>query len=279
MSKKLKGLTIAITGAGSGIGQQLAKQFSALDCNLSLSDINSETLAETCKQIDLNHTQLLSQQLDTSDKKAIYEWAKQTNNHFNGVDIIINNAGTSLSATAESTSDEDFEHIMQVNFWGVIHGSRAFLPYIRSSQCGHIVNISSLFGLIGAPNQSAYCASKFAVRGFTESLQEEMIITKQPITVSCVHPGGIQTNIVNNGIVGNVTGGTSEQDYRTQFNQIAITTAKKAAKTIIKGIANKEHRILVGKDAKAIDKLQRLIPGQSSKLIAWSAQLTGKVGR
>ena len=272
----MKGRIIAITGAGSGIGRELTVQLAKRGCRLSVSDINTENLQETVESAKKHSSDILSTTLDVSNKDSIYKWAEATNAHFDGIDIIINNAGISLSETAENTSDEDFEKVMQVNFWGVVHGSRAFLPYLKNSKNGHIVNLSSLFGLVGAPNQSAYCASKFAVRGFTESLQEEAIILNYPITVSCVHPGGVKTNIVKGGKVGITTDNASPKDYADQFDRVAITSPEKAAKTIIKGIKRKEGRILVGADAKAIDKVQRALPAGIRKMIAWSVKLNEK---
>ncbi|MEH6561284.1 MAG: SDR family oxidoreductase, partial [Marinobacter sp.] len=187
--KDLKNKVAVVTGAGSGIGRALAKALAMRGCRLALSDVNEEGLAETAAAIE--GSEVRTYRLDVGDRDAIYAHAAEVAKDFGQVNIIINNAGVALSASVREMTDADFEWIMNIDFWGVAHGTRAFLPHLIASGDGHVVNISSVFGLIGVPTQSAYNAAKFAVRGFTESLRQEMKLEKQPVAVSCVHPGGI----------------------------------------------------------------------------------------
>ncbi|MEC8896759.1 MAG: SDR family NAD(P)-dependent oxidoreductase, partial [Pseudomonadota bacterium] len=193
--KDLNNKVAVVTGAGSGIGRSLAKSLAARGCRLALSDVNEAGLAETAAS--LGGAEVKTYRLDVSDRDAIYAHAAQVRKEFGQVNLIINNAGVALSATVREMTDADFKWVMDIDFWGVAHGTRAFLPYLIESGDGHVVNISSVFGLIGVPKQSAYNAAKFAVRGFTESLRQEMKLENQPVQVSCVHPGGIRTNIAN----------------------------------------------------------------------------------
>src|SRR5690554_8040080 len=193
--KDLNNKVAVVTGAGSGIGRALAKSLAARGCRLAISDVNEAGLAETAAELAGKDVKTYS--LDVSDRDAIYAHAEQVRADFGQVNLVINNAGVALSASVREMTDEDFAWVMDIDFWGVAHGTRAFLPHLIASGDGHIVNISSVFGLIGVPKQSAYNAAKFAVRGFSESLRQEMKMGKQPVSVSCVHPGGIRTNIAN----------------------------------------------------------------------------------
>jgi len=260
--KDLKNKVAVVTGAGSGIGRALAKALAACGCRLALSDVNEEGLAETAAAIE--GSEVKTYRLDVGDRDAIYAHAAEVAKDFGQVNIIINNAGVALSASVREMTDVDFEWIMNIDFWGVAHGTRAFLPYLIASGDGHVVNISSVFGLIGVPTQSAYNAAKFAVRGFTESLRQEMKLEKQPVAVSCVHPGGIRTNIVN-------SARTSKAEHATElrkgFDKLAMTTPEKAAETIVKGMLKNESRILVGPDAWGIDAINRLLGSAYQPLV------------
>ncbi|WP_298451137.1 SDR family NAD(P)-dependent oxidoreductase [uncultured Marinobacter sp.] len=260
--KDLKNKVAVITGAGSGIGRALAKALAVRGCRLALSDVNEEGLAETAA--GLTGSEVKTYRLDVGDRDAIYAHAAEVVKDFGQVNVIINNAGVALSATVREMSDEDFEWIMDIDFWGVAHGTRAFLPHLIASGDGHVVNISSVFGLIGVPTQSAYNAAKFAVRGFTESLRQEMRMEKQPVAVSCVHPGGIRTNIANSARMSRLESAT---ELRKGFDQIAMTTPEKAAETIVKGILKNESRILVGPDAWGIDVVNRLLGSAYQPLV------------
>ncbi|TVT36204.1 SDR family NAD(P)-dependent oxidoreductase [Marinobacter vinifirmus] len=260
--KDLKNKVAVVTGAGSGIGRALASVLAAKGCRLALSDVNEAGLAETvaaCGGADVR-----SYLLDVSDREAIYAHAKQVRADFGKVNLVINNAGVALSASVREMTDEDFKWVMDIDFWGVAHGTRAFLPHLIESGEGHVVNVSSVFGLIGVPKQSAYNAAKFAVRGFTESLRQEMKLENQPVQVSCVHPGGIRTNIANSARMGKSENGEAQ---RKGFDKIAMTTPDKAAEIIVKGILKNESRILVGPDAWGIDAINRLLGSAYQPLV------------
>ena len=262
MAKSLKNAVVAITGAGSGIGRALAVQCAQEGALLALSDVSEKALQET-SELCLPHTKdVACDVVDVSQRDEIYNWAQSTAERFGRVNVIINNAGVSLNASVEGMTDSDFDWQMDINFWGVTHGTRAFLPYLKQAEWGHVVNISSLFGLISMLNQAAYNASKFAVRGFTESLRIELMLEKSSVSASCVHPGGIQTNIVNSSrILGQAGPQFSAEQQKAEFNKkLAITTAEDAANIILSGMKKNKSRILVGKDAKVIDLLQRFMP-------------------
>ncbi|SHK09725.1 Short-chain dehydrogenase [Marinobacter antarcticus] len=260
--KDLKNKVAVITGAGSGIGRSLAKALAVRGCRLALSDVNEEGLAETAAA--LKGSDVKTYVLNVADRDAIYAHAAEVVRDFGQANLIINNAGVALSSSVSEMSDEDFQWIMDIDFWGVAHGTRAFLPHLIASGDGHVVNISSVFGLIGVPKQSAYNAAKFAVRGFTESLRQEMKLEKQPVAVSCVHPGGIQTNIANSARTSASENGAA---LRKGFDKLAMTTPDKAAEIIIKGILKNESRILVGLDAWGISAINRLLGSAYQPLV------------
>lgn len=261
--KELNNKVAVVTGAGSGIGRALATLLAARGCRLALSDVNEAGLKETAESCGAKEVR--TYRLDVSDRDAIYAHADQVAKDFGQVNLIINNAGVALSASVREMTDEDFKWIMDIDFWGVAHGTRAFLPHLIASGDGHVVNVSSVFGLIGVPKQSAYNAAKFAVRGFTEALRQEMQLEGQPVAVSCVHPGGIRTNIANAARMGESENADAQ---RKGFDKLAITTPEKAAETIVKGILRNESRILVGPDAWGIDALNRLLGAAYQPLVA-----------
>ncbi|TNE93886.1 MAG: SDR family oxidoreductase [Gammaproteobacteria bacterium] len=261
--KDLNNKVAVVTGAGSGIGRALALALAERGCRLAVSDVNKEGLAETVKA--LKGSEVKSYYLDVSDRDAIYAHAEAVKKDFGQVNLVINNAGVALSATVREMTDEDFKWVMDIDFWGVAHGTRAFLPHLIASGDGHVVNISSVFGLIGVPKQSAYNAAKFAVRGFTESLRQEMQLENQPVSVSCVHPGGIRTNIANAARMGKSENADAQ---RKGFDKLAMTTPEKAAQIIVKGILKDESRILVGPDAWGIEAINRLLGSAYQPLVA-----------
>lgn len=260
--KHLKNKVAVVTGAGSGIGRALAIALAARGCRLALSDVNEAGLAETVAAI--RGSDVKSYPLDVSDRDAIYGHAGDVVKDFGEVNLIINNAGVALSATVQEMTDADFKWVMDIDFWGVVHGTRAFLPHLIASGDGHVVNVSSVFGLIGVPKQSAYNAAKFAVRGFTESFRQEMKLESQPVSVSCVHPGGIRTNIANSARMGKSENADAQ---RKGFDKLAMTTSEKAADIIVKGILKDESRILVGPDAWGIDVINRLLGSAYQPLV------------
>lgn len=265
--KTLNGRTAVITGAASGIGRSLALALAAEKVNLAISDINEVGLAETAAAAEALGVKVFQKVLDVADRKAFFAFRDEVVEHFSGqVHIVVNNAGVSLRATVDDMELEDFEWLMNINFWGVVSGTQAFLPILRAMDEGHIINISSIFGIIGVPTQAAYCASKFAVRGFTESLRLELLAEEANIHVSSVHPGGIKTNIVRNGRVRPMSRFDDSRDLVKQFDRMAQTSPEDAAETIIRGIKRNTPRILIGNDAKAIDMTQRTLPSLYQKL-------------
>lgn len=274
MKNQLHNAVIAITGAGSGIGRALALACANRGAKLAISDINKEALLATFENVKAcnSNIEATQQLLDVSDKQQVSAWAEQTCKHFGVVNVIINNAGVAVSSSVESLEYADFEWLMNINFWGVVYGSKSFLPYLQQAPWGHIVNISSLFGLISTPNSSAYNAAKFAVRGFTESLRIELLMSNKHINVSCVHPGGIKTNIANASREGDELVGAAScmttAERKQQFNEkMAKLTPDQAAEIIIKGMLRKKGKIMVGTDAKWLDRLQRLMPVGYQKIV------------
>ena len=261
--KDVNGRVAAITGAGSGIGRSLAVELADRGAHLALSDIDGSGLAETVSRCEGRGVKVTSQPLDVADRQAIYDWAAVVAADHGRVNLIVNNAGVSLGSTVEAMSAEDFEWLMNINFWGVVHGTQAFLPHLKASGEGHVVNISSVFGLLSIPGQSAYNAAKFAVRGFTDALRMELEIEGANVSATTVHPGGIKTNIVRNGRMdpSMVPDGADPDEIAEQFDRIAMTDPDKAARQILSAVARNRRRALIGPDAKVLDVLSRLPAG------------------
>ena len=259
-----QGKIAVITGAGSGIGRALALQLNQQGCELYLSDINPEGLNATLTTLPRQEVSAHGTVLDAADKDGMHAWAEQIDAEQGHVDIVINNAGVGLMSTVEDSEYENIEWLMGINFWGVVYGTKAFLPLLRRSQQGHLVNISSAFGLIGVPTQSAYNAAKFAVRGYTEALRQEMVDTN--VHVCCVHPGGIKTNIARAARGGHP--GISAEERGTEFEKLARTTPEKAAAKIIGAIEKRKKRLLIGTDARVISLVSRLFPVGYTRIIA-----------
>jgi NAD(P)-dependent dehydrogenase (short-subunit alcohol dehydrogenase family) len=272
--KTLHGKVVAITGAGSGIGRALAIHCARLGSRLAISDVNDAGLAETETKCRAASAEVHCAHVDVADRAAIYAWADDVQRAFGGADVIVNNAGVSLSQTIAEMRDEDFHWLMNVNFWGVVHGTRAFLPQLRARAEGHVVNVSSVFGLIAVPTQAAYNASKFAVRGFTEALRMELAGTT--VRATCVHPGGIKTNIVRGGRhYVDPTGRAAEaSELAREFDKIARTAPEEAARRIAEAILKDKPRLLIGADAVLIDSMQRLMPESYDRLVARTVRLT-----
>jgi NAD(P)-dependent dehydrogenase (short-subunit alcohol dehydrogenase family) len=244
-----------ITGAGSGIGRALAVDLAGRGARLALSDVDEVAVADTAARCEKLGAQARGYQLDVSDRAAVTAHADQVVAEFGRVNLVVNNAGVALMATVEEMSYQDFDWIVGINFWGVVHGTKAFLPHLIASGDGHLVNISSVFGFVGVPTQSAYNATKFAVRGFTEALRQEMLLEKRRVGVSCVHPGGIRTNIARDA---RAPENSTSQQRANDFSRIARTTPEQAAKTILRGVERKRARILIGPDAYVFDAAPRL---------------------
>jgi NADP-dependent 3-hydroxy acid dehydrogenase YdfG len=270
-----KGKLAVITGAGSGIGRALAVHLNRQGCALCLSDINPETLEATLGMLPRTEVPASSDVLDVADREAVHGWAGEVGVRHGHVDIVVNNAGVALVATVEESDYADLEWLMGINFWGVVHGTRAFLPLLRRAQQGHLVNISSVFGLIGVPTQSAYNAAKFAVRGYTEALRQEMAGSN--VHVCCVHPGGIRTAIARNAR-GGLTGLTAEE-RGTEFEKLARTTPESAAAQIVRAIERRRERLLIGRDARYISLISRLFPAGYPRLLPKLGRPDHSLGR
>jgi len=256
----LKGKVAVVTGAASGIGRSLVLQLASEGCNLSIADIDPKGLKETAKLAKNNSTEITIEVVDVANRDQVYAYAENVVSDHGRVDIVINNAGVSLRGTIEEVSEEEFEWLMGINFWGVVYGSKAFLPYLKQRTEANLVNISSVHGLFTNPGVGPYCSSKFGVRGFTMALCQELKDT--PVKVSCVHPGGIKTNIVRNARdAAALIPEKSREEAQEDFDKtIARISSDKAAKIIIRGIRKDKPRILVGSDAYVFDFLTRHFP-------------------
>lgn len=277
--KSFSGKVAAITGASSGMGRALALQLAQQGCGVAISDMDEKGLAETATLLQPYAVRVTSTVLDVSNKEAVFAWAEATAKEHGQVNMIFNNAGVALSGTSTALSLEDYEWIMNINFNGVLYGTKAFLPHLEASGEGHIVNTSSVFGLASQPLMSGYNASKFAVRGLTESLRQDLEIAKSNVSASCVHPGGIKTNIARtarmDASVEAVTGVSQETSVR-EFEKLFTTTAEQAAKVILKGVRKNKRRILIGSDARVFELLVRLFPTGYQWLFTKAVQLQSK---
>jgi NADP-dependent 3-hydroxy acid dehydrogenase YdfG len=270
-----RGKVCVVTGAGSGIGRALALNLAVHGARLAISDINADAIAETARLASQVEAEVEPYVLDVADRDAVFAHAEQVRERFGNANLVINNAGVAVGADVKDLSYEDFEWIMGINFWGVVHGTKAFLPQLIASGDGHLVNISSVFGIIGVPSQGSYNAAKFAVRGFTEALRQEMLIDGAPVKVSCVHPGGVKTNIARSARITGTQFGDREQSDR-DFDKAAKTTPAKAAAIILTGAAKGRAKILVGADAYFIDWMQRLTGSGYQQIIYRFTRLAQK---
>lgn len=245
-----------ITGAGSGIGRALAQQLNREGCRLLLCDISEQGLNETLDSLSDKSLAAQGRTLDIANKADVQAWAAEIAEQFGAIDIMVNNAGVATGATVEDSKYEDIEWLMGINFWGVVYGTKEFLPLLRKSPQGHLVNISSIFGMMGVPTQSAYNAAKFAVRGYTEALRQEM--EGSNVHICCVHPGGIKTNIVRNARITDPN--TDQKEREDGFDKVARTTPESAAAQIIRAIEKRKKRLMIGMDAKFMSLIIRLFP-------------------
>lgn len=265
----VKGKVAVITGAGSGIGRALAYDLARRGAKLAISDVDATGLAETVKQVRVIGAPVHHARLDVTERAAVLSYADDVAGHYGGVNIVINNAGIAFSGDVEKMSFEQIERVMNVDFWGVVNGTKAFLPHLIASGDGHVVNISSLFGLLSMPGQSAYNAAKFAVRGFTEALREEMLINGHPVRVTCVHPGGIKTAIARN--AGAVDGEDPAALAEFFDRKLAKTSPESAATSILRAVTGNRPRAVVGLDAKILDILVRIAGARYQRVVAWGA--------
>jgi len=266
------GRVAAVTGAGSGIGRALARELASRGAHLALADIDDEGLAETVALCEGGGVKVTATHLDVAERAAVEAWADQVVEEHGRVHLVINNAGVALAATVESMSYEDFEWLMGINFWGVVYGTKAFLPHLKAADQGHIVNLSSVFGLVSIPSQSAYNAAKFAVRGFTDALRMELEIEGSSVSVTTVHPGGIKTNIARNARVDDSITAMAGESDPDAFDRMALTTPEKAAREILAAVEHDRRRVLVGPDGKVIDLISRLPAGLYQWLLVKGAR-------
>lgn len=265
----------AITGAGSGMGQQLAVLLAQAGCGVAISDINQKGLDETVQLLKPYKVKVTVDVVNTAEESQVFAWADKVQREHGKVNLIFNNAGIAMSNTVEGHSINDYERMMAVNFWGVIYGTKAFLPYLKQSGEGHIINTSSIFGLTSQPTQSAYNASKFAVRGFTESLRQELDLENCGVSATCVHPGGIKTNIAHTAEMSeNVAKlGMNLKKSKASADKVMRIPAVKAAQIILDGVKANKRRVLIGPEAYAVDGLQRLFPGAYQRLFVWGTKM------
>ncbi len=262
------GKVAVVTGAGSGIGRALAIELARRGATLAISDVDPDGLAETAMLVTDAGGRVRTDPLDVSQRELVLAYADTIAEHYGTVNMVFNNAGIAFTGSVEQMSFKDIDRVMDVDFWGVVNGTKAFLPHLIASGDGHVVNISSIFGLFSVPSQSAYNAAKFAVRGFTESLRQEMLNSKRPVKVTCVHPGGIKTNIARNS---EQVEGLDHDDLSNAFDKLARTTSATAANVILKGVEKGKPRVLIGADAWVLDKFVRVAgPGYQRVVAAFS---------
>ncbi|HYL68072.1 MAG TPA: SDR family oxidoreductase [Candidatus Limnocylindria bacterium] len=278
MSWNLKGGVTVVTGAASGIGRALAHRLATEKMSLALADVDDAGLQKTAREIAERTGDkkflVTTHLVDVSDAKRMEEFASEVVQQHERVTLLINNAGVALYGFFEEITMADFEWVMGINFWGVVHGVRNFLPVLRRQPRAHIVNVSSIYGIIAPSGQSAYCAAKFAVRGFTEVLRHELEGTS--VGVSCVHPGGIRTPIAKNARIGTGVHPSIRELNLARFDRHAITSPEAAADRIVRGVRRNEPRILVGPDAVRLDRLQRLLPIRYWKILLKEGEKEGK---
>jgi len=256
----IRGAAAAVTGAASGIGRALAIELAARGCDLAVADRDEAGLHTLAAEIG-GKQKVSMHRVDVGEPAQIADFAQAAIAAHPALNILVNNAGVALLGQFNEIEQAQMDWLMNINFWGVVHATRAFLPQLSTRPEAHIVNLSSIFGIIAPPGQTAYCAAKFAVRGFSESLRHELQTANSPVRLSVVHPGGVATNIVRNSRTGTgVTDNARRAESIERFDQVAKTTAEAAALRIIQGIEKNQPRILIGNDARFMDILQRLRP-------------------
>ncbi len=278
----ISGSAAAVTGAASGIGRALALELAARGCDLALADRDEAGLQVVAAEIaKTSACKVTVYRVDVSEPGQIQDFAIAATAAHPELNIVINNAGVALLGQFSEIDQAQMDWLFNINFWGVVHSTRAFLPHLARQPAAHIVNLSSIFGIIAPPGQSAYCAAKFAVRGFSESLRHELSMANSPVRLSVVHPGGVATNIARNSRTGaGVTDNARRAQSIDRFDAIARTTPAAAALRIIEGIEKNAPRILIGNDARFMDLLQRFRPGTYWAVLAKRIEkMTANVGK
>ncbi len=254
----LAGRTAVITGAGSGIGRAVAVSLAQRGCHLALADINEAGLLETVHLVRAPGLRVSSHLLDVSNREQVAAFPALVLAEHPGVDVLVNNAGVALGGYFDEVSDEDFEWLFSINFWGVLRMTRAFMPLLKASDDARLVNLSSVYGIIAPAGQSAYSASKFAVRGFSEALRHELEGTAVGVTV--VHPGGVATSIADNARMPTNADPVEVERRRSVQNKLLRMPPARAGEIIVRGIERRKKRVMVGLDAEAVSLLARIAP-------------------
>ncbi|MBF4770534.1 SDR family NAD(P)-dependent oxidoreductase [Nocardioides agariphilus] len=269
--RTFEGKVVAITGAGSGIGRALAVELAEHGALLAISDVDADGLAETVDLVKAaGASEVRGDLVDVASRQALEAWAEEVAGQFGRVNVLVNNAGVSLTGEVGDLAVEDMEWIVDINFWGVVHGTRAFLPHLIASGDGHVVTMSSLFGLVSIPGQSLYNATKYAVRGFSESLREELLVARHPVGVTVVHPGGIKTAIARRG---RVSRREDKDSLVAMFDGVlAKVPPERAAQVIVRGVLRGKPRVLVGLDAHVLHQVARVVGPRYQDLVARQAR-------
>lgn len=254
-----------VTGAGSGIGQALAIELGRAGAKLAISDVDTRGLAETVDRLNSIGAPVKADRLDVTERNAFLAYADAVNEHYGKVNQIYNNAGITFMGLIEASQFKDIERVIDVDYWGVVNGTKAFLPHLITSGDGHVINVSSALGLFSAPGQAAYVSAKFAVRGFTEALHQEMVRAGHPVRVTTVHPGGIKTAFARNATAADGLDHGAMVDLFEQ--QQAKTSPQRAAQLILKGVRKRKPRVLVGPDVRAMDLVVRLTGSRPELLL------------
>jgi NAD(P)-dependent dehydrogenase (short-subunit alcohol dehydrogenase family) len=263
-----------VTGAGSGLGRALTLELARRGAKVAICDVDPAGLAETTALARALGGDVKADALNVSEREAFLAYADDVAAHFGKVNLVFNNAGIAFVGDVEETEFKDIDRVMDVDFWGVVNGTKAFLPHLIASADGHVVNVSSIFGIFSMPSQSAYNAAKFAVRGFTESLRQEMLINRRPVKVTCVHPGGIRTNIARNAAAAE---GRDQAGLAESFERIARTSPDRAARVILRGVEKGKPRVLIGMDAHTLDAFVRLTGSRYQRVFALLGRRVAKL--
>jgi NADP-dependent 3-hydroxy acid dehydrogenase YdfG len=254
-----------VTGAGSGIGEALALQLARSGAWLAISDIDTEGLSRTAQRLRYLGVPVKVDRLDVTEREHVVAYAEEVRDRFGVVNQIYNNAGIAFTGDVEISQFDDIERVMDVNYWGVVHGTKAFLPHLIASEDGHVINVCSLWGIFSVPGQSAYNSAKFAVRGFTETLRQEMLLAGHPVQVTTVYPGGIKTAIARNATAAQ---GLDKDALAELFdNRLASTSAECAARVILNGVRKNKPRVLVGQGAKPLDLFVRITGSSYQRIL------------